>query len=363
MRLYTPVVRAKNNDLKAIELLGDCAKSSIRPLIEAPLSLPDGQLRTNVMEAAELLGKRLEGVPYYFDPLGIESFERHVIAFNALAHVGSDFTPTIGLGRGPIDYASLRHLVGSHSLDLAVRVDKFDLEDASEETWAKLIAMSAAVGIQPSKVSLLIDFGQLGNNQLEQMIDSVVDFLAVQPQQFRDSPIVVLGSSALSSVSPVPLDGSLDIRRRELDLWANLRFELDEVHHIGFGDYGIIDPSFIFPSGPAPNSNAKIRYTRGLITTYFRGHCLYNPNRFVQYHDLARRVFESDRYLGAGFSYGDKIIADCAMGRCGPGNLGTWVMADTNHHIEFTAEQVSRVADRVGIIHVRTEVESALVDE
>lgn len=363
MRLYTPVVRAKNNDLKAIELLGDRAKSSIRPLIEAPLSMTDGQLRTNVMEAAQLLGKRLEGVPYYFDPLGIENFERHVIAFDALASSGSHFTPTIGLGRGPIDYASLGHLIGSHSLDLAVRVEQLDLEDASEDTWAKLIAMSAAVSVQPSKVNLLIDFGQLGSNQLEHLIDSVLDFLAIQPEKFRDSPIVVLGSSALSTVSPVPVDGSLEIRRRELDLWANLRFELEEVHDIGFGDYGIIDPSFIFPSGPAPNSNAKIRYTRGLTTTYFRGHGLYNPNRFPQYHDLARRVFESDKYIGADFSHGDKIIANCAERRCGPGNLGTWVMADTNHHIEFTAEQVGRVAERVGIIHVRTEVEATLVDD
>jgi len=344
MKIYTPVVRAANNDLQAVELLGDRVKSFVMPLIEAPRSMSDGLLRTDVAKAAALLPGRIKGIPYYFDPLGIENFSRHIAAFSLLAEASENFTPTIGLGRGAIDYVALANLINPHSLEIAIRLEKEDLEDASEDTWSEVISITGQIGIEPSRVTLLIDFGQLGATPVEAAIDLMLDFLTLQPKSLAKIKIVTLGSTALSTVATVPLDGQADVLRRELQLWGTLRYELSGSRNlIGFGDYGVIDPSFIFPGGPAPNANAKIRYTRGASTTYFRGHGLYNPNRFPQFHDLARRVIDSAIYMGARYSYGDKIIEDCAERRCGPGNAGTWVKIGMNHHIEYTANQIDKL--------------------
>lgn len=349
MKIYTPVVRAAKNDLQAVELLGDRAKNFIMPLIEAPRSMSDGLLRTDVAKATAILTGKIKGIPYYFDPLGIENFSRHLAAFSHLAEASESFTPTIGLGRGAIDYESLAELIKLHTLNIAIRLEIADLDDASEDTWSEIISITGLVGAKPSQVTLLIDLGQLGGVAVEDATDLVLDFLALQPKSLSKVKIVTLGSTALTTVASVPLDGRVDVLRRELQLWGNLRYELEGSRRpIGFGDYGVIDPSFIFPGGPAPNANAKIRYTQGGNTTYFRGHGLYNPNRFPQFHDLAKRVIDSGIYMGAKYSYGDRIIEDCAERRCGPGNAGTWVKVGMNHHMEYAANQINKLNDLLG---------------
>jgi hypothetical protein len=360
MRHYTPVVRAKANDIAALELLNNSAKARIHPLIEAPVTVNGGKLETKVGDAANLLSTRLADVPFYFDALGIESTARQLHAFEVLGNAKARFTPTIGLGRGPIDIAGLALVISRFELDLAVRLDSADLEDASEDTWAELLTLTAGLGVAPSTLTIFLDFGQLTNRDLEGLKESALDFLAMQPKAFAHCKIIALGGTALSSVAPVPTDGVLRIARRELALWASLNFELAGTRLVGFGDYGIVDPGFVFPGGPIPQANAKIRYTRGNSIAYFRGHGLYRPGRFPQYHELARRVVESGLYLGDSFSYGDGVIDRCARNLSGPGNLGTWVKADTNHHVELTALQIPNLIEQIRSVTAEADLTELL---
>jgi hypothetical protein len=115
---------------------------------------------------------------------------------------------------------------------------------------------------------------------------------------------------------------------------------------VGYGDYGVIHPDFS-QSAPSPNANAKIRYTRGQSIHYFRGTSLYKPSNFPQYHELARRVVNSQHYRGQEYSVGDGEMWDCAHRGTRPGNLGTWVRIDQNHHIVSTIEQVGILTNRL----------------
>lgn len=116
----------------------------------------------------------------------------------------------------------------------------------------------------------------------------------------------------------------------------------DEIKPI-FADYGVIHPDFS-DMGPNQNINGKIRYTVGDQILYFRGHALYNPvNDLGQYHDIARRVVADPRFRGRSYSYGDAVVADCASRHIRPGSPQTWVIADMNHHLTYTCQQVQRL--------------------
>lgn len=356
MRSYTPVVRAKNNDLAALRALSDSAKARIFPLIESPIAVNGSSLSTQAEEAAVVAAAQLGDMPFFFDPLGLEAPSRQLLAFRHLIESGANFVPTLGLGRQPLPIAPLAGLVADAAGRFAVRLELDDLEDA-ENTWEGISRLVSEFDTSPSSSTLLIDFAQLQGKDLDQLNESFVDFLAGEPKSMEGAGVIVLGSSALHTVASIERDGEIDVARRELALWARLRYELADSRAIGFGDYGVIDPSFVFAGGPSGNANAKIRYTRGGRIKYFRGHGLYNPNRFSQYHELARRVMNSREYLGAAFSFGDKRISDCAQMKCGPGNLATWVQSDMNHHIEYTAAQIPALGAKVELVSDVSELD------
>lgn len=363
MTHYTPVVRAKTNDISALNLLSASARMGVRPLVEPAMSLTGNELTTDVADAASKLIGKLNNFVYYFDPLGFESFDRHMQTFRTLFAAGENFIPTIGFGRGKLNFHALARFLDESQLPLAIRLEKFDLEDASEDTWEKLIQLTHALGIGASRLTLILDFGDLSAAHSIQLIESGIDFLSLQPKNFIGLGIVILGGSALKSVAPtIPTDGHAGIERKELHVWASLQFELDGVHDLEFGDYGVMAPSFVFPTNGSANANAKIRYTRGAQINYFRGHALYQPNRFDQYHELAQRVMNSGIYLGPHFSYGDQAIQDCALRESGPGNLGTWVKTDTNHHIEYTARQIQKIASSISLASDEKEISELLTN-
>lgn len=342
MTTYIPVARAKTNDLAALSQLSDEAKGGVKSLIEPPLVKSESVVTTDLAAAVAVIQKKMPDQPFYFDPLDFEIPARQTAALDALAEAGHIFTPVVGFGRRAIDTHFLRSLVARQRRGICVRLKHDDLEDASDETWIQLAQLATAIQASPSDIEILFDFASINSSSADGMRNAVLEFLRAQPRQFEFDAFGILASSCLNSVGNIDEDGEKAIERVELDLWAGLVYELDGTRRISFGDYGIVHPSFTF-SGPNPNSNAKIRYTRGSRITYFRGHGLYNPNRFSQYHDLAQRVVDSGIFLGADFSFGDNVIQQCAAKKCGPGNLGTWVMADMNHHLEFTSKQIPQL--------------------
>lgn len=342
MKTYIPVARAKANDLAALSRLSDKAKEGLKPLLEPPLTKDEGVVTTDLAATVAAIQQKMPDRPFFFDPLDFEIPSRQTAALDTLTNAGRLFTPVVGLGRRAIDTHFMKSLVAKQRQGLCVRLKYDDLEDASEETWIQLAQLATSIQVSPSDIEILFDFASVNSSSIEGMKNAVLEFLRIQPRQFNCKAFGILASSCLSSVGGIDEDGEKAIERVELELWANLVYELDGTRRLSFGDYGIVHPDFVF-SGPNPNSNAKIRYTRGSRITYFRGHGLYNPNRFPQYHDLAQRVVDSGIFLGAKFSFGDDVIQRCAAKERGPGNLGTWVMADMNHHLEFTSKQIPRL--------------------
>lgn len=346
MHTYTPVIKAKANDIAALSFLSAGAKLGTKPLIEAAVSIDGFNVGAKVTEAIAVIGAKMPAMDFYFDPLGLCSSGEQVKAFDSLSFTTKRFTPTIGLGRGRIAIDQLRSLIQRQGCGLAVRLEYEDLEDSAEDSWATILQLSSDLDLDPGRVDLIIDFRQISMLDILALQEQTLDFLALQPRGVGLGELTVIASSALDSVSSVTKNGTSNVHRRELTLWAALQFELGGTRGLRFGDYGIVNPDFVF-SGPNPNANAKIRYTHGSNIVYFRGEGLYNPSRFGQYHDLSRRVMNSGVFLGSEFSYGDREIELCAGRDCNPGNLASWIRIDMNHHIEYTAKQTRNLASSI----------------
>lgn len=361
MAVYVPVIKSKSNDLDAIARLRLSSLGLIKPLLESPISVENKAAVTDVAKAASEALRRLPNIAHYFDPLNYEAEFRQLSAVRQIAEEGRAVTPTFGLHRLPKDMKSIAAMLHGFNLSLGIRIELRDVREVPEETWEAVITYSSQVELSPGKVELLLDLQYIDAAQEKQITEDVLDFLLIQPKGFVPGVVSLLGSSALASVADVEIDGKKAVRRVERDVWATVNYELDATREVRFGDYGVVNPRFAF-SGPNPNANAKIRYAAGADHHVFRGRGLYNPSRFDQYFDLAKRVVDSAEFMGHDLSFGDEYIAACSEREVGPGNLGTWVKVDTNHHVEVVSRQTDFILSNVSAVTSPADLKGLLVE-
>lgn len=71
-------------------------------------------------------------------------------------------------------------------------------------------------------------------------------------------------------------------------------------------------------------------------------------------YDLAKKLVESQHYLGPEFSWGDSQILQGSLGQGTPGNSTTWIAIDTNHHIAYVVAEVMEFEKSVTATSVET---------
>jgi len=363
--VYTPILKGKQNDLKALARLPTDVGPMIKPLIEPPAPVKGESLDVTLDAFVEKLTKYLPSGPAFVDFYWWDDDQRTesgrlatVVGFDALLARGLRVTPVYAVGRGERSWFEMSRIVRQHGQGFCFRVDADQLDDATDATIKEIEARCAKLALKPSEVDIIIDLRDIRQADWRALRRSSGDFLAALMPGRRYRSIAIAGSSALKEVSaaPVPVDGSLSIDRVELRLWCALLFDLDGATTPVLSDYAVVHPDFS-ASGPNPNQNAKIRYTHDGVTTYHRGHGLLRPvSDFEQYRDLATRVVRSTAYVGSDFSFGDGYLSRKASGEQGTGNPGTWVLADINHHVTYVTRRIPRLATRV----LRSASEAAL---
>lgn len=350
---YSPIVKGKANDLKALSRLAPTVRGVVKPLVElVPVSAGEST-DDHLLKFADYVVKYQSVGRLFVDFYGFLPGEKistgldaTIAGFRLLRKKGRLVTPTYGLGRDPTLWPLLKKEVASNERGFCFRIDFDDLDDQSEESWQEIIERSAEMELDVGRTDLLIDLRYVGNRTVNELKERVLDFLSFMPSGKAYRSIIICGSSALKHVGEVPKDRVGDVLRKELRLWIELRLDIPESTTLVFGDYGVIHPEFS-DMGPNKNANAKIRYTAGGRIYVHRGHKLFDPSDFAQYHALAERVRSSAQYRGANYSFGDRFIDECADFNSGPGNLGSWVLADMNHHVQYSANQLQKLVAQV----------------
>lgn len=349
---YTPIVKGKANDLKALGRIAASTAASVSPLVEllAP-NHGDDIGRYFVRFASQLKN---------FCPTLTCSLDMHSIApgrrtgddepalealCDYLRGIGVHSIPVFGFDHEPELWPRIARLAKSGHNGLTVRLRQDDVE-AGDETAEELVNWLRDVKLPASTTKIVIDLGSLtdvdasGTGRLRDRSQDLVERL----MSLANFELVsIVASSMPKDVADVPRNGERSFRRREVGLWLDMR---DNIADLAFGDYGVVHPNFS-DKNPATNANAKIRYTSGLDHHIFRGYSLRQHLKYKQYHGLAARVAASSFYQGRTYSYGDDYVWNCAREAVGTGSLGTWVEVDMSHHFAHVTAQIPQMMHRL----------------
>lgn len=350
--LYVPVIKGKLNDLKAVGKLDPRLRALTKPLIEAmPLNVEKMSLEKHVFTLCDYVRKHVPLGEVALDFYGLMPDAEIEDGTNAILHgyrllkaFGRPVTPVFGFERNDSLWVPLAEVAGYFNRGFAIRLRREDLaEDLFDDTWSSISLRVADLGLPESSIDLILDYAEVQADEVPKLVDLTSTFLFSNPRLRHYRSVVVAGSSALRTVSDVAKDDMASVFRSELRLWSDLWMDMPDDLKPIYSDYGVVHPDFS-DLGPNQNINGKIRYTVGDQILYFRGHALYKPVKDLdQYHDIARRVVTDPRFRGRSYSYGDAIVADCASRHTRPGSPQTWVIADMNHHLTYTCQQVRRL--------------------
>lgn len=363
-QLYTPIVKGKLNDLKALGRLSLDARTKMKPMIEMVPPKASAAVDGHLERFVKYIVRYAEVGEIFVDLYGLtpklktqNGVDATLAGFRLLKEHEVLVTPTYGFERDDDLWEPLRKIVEAFGKGFCFRIDLDDLDDQAETTVAQIIERTSQLGLKAKDIDLLIDLRDLANKDMEELKEIVLDFLQLIPQGGSYRSIILAGSSALKSVIGIPQEGVVEVNRNELRIWAEIQRDVADLFELVYGDYGVVHPD------PAESirskyMNAKIRYTNKGTITYFRGHGLLYPTKdYEQYHDLANKVRSSSLYMGRGFSAGDQYIDDVADRNESHGAPATWVLADMNHHLEYTAMQLEALVEKVRAEEAELEIE------
>ena len=132
--------------------------------------------------------------------------------------------------------------------------------------------------------------------------------------------------------------------RREWQLWRALTSILGG--RLSFGDYCVQHPK---PpqekTGPGMRANVRYATKDGVLVARGWGPVVQTGKG--EYVRLCEMLVHDARFAGESYSWGDKLIAQCARGEIEPGAQGMWRGAGTSHHLALVANQVAQLPSTV----------------
>lgn len=333
--IYVPSVKWKQGERIALRYLTPDERAKIKPLINIMPSF--------IKESTADVSLQYEG-PFFcdlYETPDIKRYPNRVVhfftqVFSSMTYARMNCTPVLKDWYPSDVLARLRGVLRKGN-GIAIRIAQINA------AHARRIAndYSRFFGIPVSSIDIVLDYGLI-NDAHASISDLIVE--RVVNSYFPDArSFILLAGSFPSSIGGgiVDQDSVGEIERKEKIIYNGISSRNKEII---YGDFGCDDP-YESPSG-AVTIIPAIRYTVDNCWKVARGHI--NPiNRadFQQFHVLSNRIFQSPFFCGESFSYGDKLIAECARrhctgsDQCNHGNMGSWVQRSQNHHFAFVIRE------------------------
>jgi hypothetical protein len=196
-----------------------------------------------------------------------------------------------------------------------------------------------SLGVEIGCVDLLIDLEYM-DPDVEIVNDDIAGVASELMALGEWRNVVLLGTSIPSTLGEIKEGTMGSLPRREWDLWTQLR-AVGLARTPWFGDYAIQSP--LPPDGGGPGMRANIRYTVDDKTIVVRGHGSVIQEGKEQYRELCQQLVGSNAFAGGDYTWGDRVIQDCASGRIPAGAQNMWRGAGTSHHLRFVTDQLQRL--------------------
>jgi hypothetical protein len=352
---YFPILKGKAGEFRALRELTAAVRDHITPLIDVarvpvvdrpkPLEL---HLNKTINGVAKSWGS---GRPIFIDLFDLDLKARldggeHPVRYTIgrLQALGVEAIPVVGLDRDKHYEEAVRESCAKVD-SVVIRLLAEDLE-AAGTLESEVTRLLKAAKVPDDRAQILFDLRSLRDLDITRYSALVIRAIRALPKAREYSSMIVAGSGVPQSLAEAVQADSLGrIPRRELELWRRLRSTPGIARRPSFGDYGVVHPDNLDLNPKAITLAASIRYTSADALVVVRGKAFKShPDGYGQYHSLSSIIVALPDFRGAGFSWGDRRLAECAAGTWGPGNKTSWVSIATSHHLAHVDEQLGRAA-------------------
>ncbi len=356
-RHYIPILKGKEGEFKALAHLPDSAKNRITPFIDIPRGVLD--MHTNrpkdpIDTYLSKKAKKIHGAWGTSRHIFVDVFDldlnlrtpngMHFVdhLFLLLRGYGVQAIPVIGLDRaGDISYVeAIKNILFQDHRGVCIRLLLEDFE-LFQDTYVNIEELIERLNSGIESTHILMDLRSIFEEDLDEIADIATSFLARLPHISHFQTITLSSSGFPENLGLISPHSVGTISRAELDLRDELFFRKGDIPRFpAFGDYGICHPDLLDFDPRLHTPSAAIRYTTEREWLIVKAGSLkkYSYEQFRELSDILRKRPE---YHGPYHCWGDNYIDECAECNVGNGNLTTWRMVGTNHHLTLVGGQIA----------------------
>lgn len=356
---YVPILKGKEGEYEALKELPNSIKARLVPLIEiipipwdfennVPAKSLDDHLSTVNAKLLDSWGKQHS---CFLDLCWIPESERMADGTHPVTCVldgaranGLLVIPVTGLRRDRNYQAGVKRVAGIDNRGVCVRLENEDFKNY-DELNDDLTRLLNSLSLNKTSVDLLLDFRQIAANQTASVSLTAQLIISILNEVNEWRSLIFAASGFPINLGDVTPDTIATLPRTEWAVWQTMingRRRLPRLPT--FADYAINHPDPLADIDPRLlRLSAGIRYATKADWLVLKGRLL-KKYKYVQFHQLAKKLIARPEYAGRNFSWGDEYITLCAGRTKNPGSLTIWRKVGTNHHLTLVCDQLSNFA-------------------
>jgi hypothetical protein len=345
--IYTPILKSKRGEAKALLHLSPSVKPNIIPFFDVLAlkseSLSGSDVQEHMIKQALTMasGWKQQG-PCYVDLFdvapsarGIDGVHPALLVHERLASEQVHVIPVVGLERDLPYKLAIRSVVSNGADALGIRLEAEDIQ-LPTGLAIRVRQLIQEIGARSIPVHLFLDFRSIAN-QPSDIIQVQFSKALAELRSLGVARIVFAASAMVNNMGGFKKDSFNRVPRLDYLTWRALA----SIHSdVDFADYGVVHPDYIDLDPRFIKPAAKIRYATDREWLIVKG------SRWVsdtsQHHGLSRVLCSNPEFRGAD-CWGSDYISTAASGRKSYGALETWVTIDQNTHITHTVSQLTKV--------------------
>lgn len=350
---YVPALRWRQGEYQALWRLASTVKSRVVPLITIPpvefdfeLWRPKKTCHDHVQPFLARFREKWGSRPAWIaldsaiavDRMGDGSHVFDFI-FDGLRSVGNRAVPALPLATDAATMSAAARATDYDGRGAAVLLRLEDLMAINPRSAIESFAASLGVGLD--ELDVIIDLRAPNFEPYATFASALIMALRRLGNLYEVRSFVLLGTAIPDSFAQLA-KGSDEIPRHDWLFFKTFVTLLPAgIRRPLYGDHTVVHPDFKAQDMRKVKAAGKIVYTTPDTWATRKGGAFRdNP---AQMHTHCERVVAESAFAfrGAGFSYGDKYIADCAVKAESPSNLSRWKDVAINHHITMVADDLA----------------------
>ncbi|AHB12885.1 beta family protein [Dehalococcoides mccartyi] len=333
---YVPILKSKDGELVALRQLDTNSISEVAPLIELQERSRDS-----------LLNRTLNSIKnswpieqsFYLDIdkdyllSNGNSTNVYRSAINYLLENNLKVIPVTGLSRSTDFNLMIRDILSCSNNGICIRMQDSDWQNISTIS-STIEELSRSFSLENHDIDLILDYGSFLPDQAGIISTSAIATINSISNINEYRNLIFVSTSFPARFDAEPYD-IVRQRRFEYEVWQGLRDNHDIQRVPIFGDYATVHPFLPNIDFRFTKIAPKIKYATDSEWIYLRG----IPRVNETFRDICSKIINLDEYAGPDYSWGDRIIHECATNNGSVGNPRSWVSIGLNHHLTLVSRQ------------------------